>query len=170
MFNAIELTADEAVLEKQVHWDDPDSMNLEAMGQLAESLIGRKAIRPVRHDYFIKPEMFIGGHGKKSHADVFAEKGITGKALFRNPSFAKYLRYFIFGPDLPDDTIQGFQQIIDDDEGTSGELLNQITAFVRSEVRQKSLNGRHEEFFKLAHELEKPEWADDVRKAAMSIR
>jgi hypothetical protein len=169
MFNAVELTDEEKALEQQVRWEEPDSINLEAMGKLAESLFGRKAVSPVRLDYFTKPEMNIGGH-RKSRAEVFEDNGTTVKAIFRHGNFARHLRYFIFGPNLPDDTIQGFRKIIGDDEGTSGELLNQITAFVRSEVRQKRLSGRHEEFFKLAHELEKPEWAEPVRSAAMSVR
>lgn len=171
MFNAVELTDEEKALEQEVHWDDPDSMNLEAMGQLTESLLRRKAVPSVRLDYFTKPEMNIGGHGK-SRAEVFEGNGTKGKEIFRHGNFARYLRYFIYGPDLPGDTIQGFQKIIDDDLGTYGMVLDQLTSFVRNEVRRKRLD-RHdaaEEFFKLAHEIGKPELAEAVRSAAMNVR
>lgn len=169
MFNAVELTDAEKVLEQKVRWDDPDSTNLEAMGQLAESLLHRKAIPAVRLDYFMKPEMNIGGHGK-SRKQVFEGNGTTGEKILRHGNFARHLRYFIYGPRLPDDTIEGFRKIIAEDKGTSGEALNQLTAFVRTEVRQKRLDQRHEEFFKLVHELEKPELAEAIRSAAMNVR
>lgn len=180
MFNAIQLTDEEKALARDVQWNMAVLVTedfvartaaLEQMGRLTESLLRRKAIPTVRLDFFAKPKMNVGGHGK-SRAEVFERNGTHGKEAFRHPHFAQYLRYFIFGPDLPEVTIAGFQKIVDDGLGTSGMVLEQLAAFVRSEIRQKRLDRRQaaEEFFKLAHEIGRPDLAENVRSAAMSVR
>ncbi len=144
---------------------------LEKMGQLAESLLRRGAIPAVRLAYFTDADMNVGGRGK-SRKQVFEGNGTKGAAIFRHAHFMEYLRYFIYGPDLPEPTVRGFCKIVEDDAGTSGMLLSQITAFVRKEVRERRLDRRHAaaEFFKLANEVGKPEMAETVRHAAMSVR
>ena len=129
----------------------------ENMGQLAESLLGRSAVPSQRIKYLTDPEMFIGGYGK-SRKDVFERNGIVGREIFHHPDFMKYLTYFMNGPDLPEETIDGFCRIIEEDRGTSGEVLDQIMAYVRKEIRERHLS-KHvvaEEFFKLAYEIDAP--------------
>ena len=143
----------------------------EAMGELTELLLARKAIPTHRVEYLTDPNMFVGGYGK-SRQSVFEKNGVTGTNIFRSSDFMKYLRYFIHGPDLPKPTIDGFCKIIEEDRGTSGEVLDQITAFVRKEVREKGLS-KHtaaEEFFKLAYEIDKANLAEAVRSAALQTR
>lgn len=53
------------------------------------------------------------GHKADLHLEVFQSNLTAGQNVFRQPHFAAYLRYFISGPDLPDDTIEGFRAIID---------------------------------------------------------
>jgi hypothetical protein len=156
-------------LEKKDHAAQVDV--LEKMGQLAELLLARQAISTVRLDYFTKPQMNIGGSGK-SRKQVIEKNGTSGREILRHHDFMKYLRYFINGPDLPKETIRGFCKISEDDVGTSGVVLNQIRSYVRKEVRDKSLSVSHaaEEFFKLAHEINRPEWAESVRAASKEVR
>ncbi len=174
----VKLTAEEQALFDAICWDldelgkkDDRIDHLEKMGELAEALLERDAIPKVRVAYFADPEMNVGGYGK-SREQVFEKNGTSGRDILRHPHFMAYLRYFIYGPDLPKDTIRGFCKIIEDDAGTSGMVLDQIRALVRKEVRDKGLNPGHaaDEFFKLAHEINKPNLAESARSAAMSAR
>lgn len=176
----VELNAEERALYDSICWDLDELSrkdygervnHLERMGQLAESLLERAAIPRVRVAYFTDPAMSVGGHGT-SRKEVFERNGTSGRDIFRHPHFTGYLRYFIHGPDLPKATIHGFCEIIEDDAGTSGEVLDQVRAFVRKEVRDRGLTpGRAaDEFFKLAHEIDKPDLAESVRAAAKQVR
>ncbi|MCI0642562.1 MAG: hypothetical protein L0Y70_26080 [Gemmataceae bacterium] len=172
----VKLSKKEQALENEICWDmveltkrDDRLDHLEKMGELAELLFERNAIPKVRLAYFTDPKMNVGGHGK-SRKQVFEQNGTSGRDLRRHPHYMAYLRYFIYGPDLPKETIRGFCKIIEDDAGTSGMVLKQIRAFVRKEVRDKKLDAGHaaDEFFKLAHEIDKASLAESVRSAAKS--
>lgn len=176
----VKLNAEEQMLFDSICWelDELDRKDydervecLEKLGQLAESLLDRKAIPKVRLDWFIEPKMNAGVRGK-SRKQVFEKNGTSGKDILRHSRFMAHLRYFIDGPDLPEDTIRDFCKIIDDDAGTSGMVLDRITAFVRKEVRDRALAPGYaaEEFFKLAYEIGKPDLAENVRAAAKSVR
>ena len=174
----VALNADEQVLFDFLHWnalelsrrDDRDE-HYKKMGELAESLIGRKAIPEVRLTYFTDPDMNAGGRGK-SRQQVFEQNGTSGWSILRHPHFMAHLRYFILGPDLPKPVIEGFCKVIEDDAGTSGMVLNQIKAFVRKAVQDRELDRNHaaEEFYKLAHEIDRGDLAENVRSAAKSVR
>jgi len=47
----------------------------------------------------LDPAYFVCGHGL-SHLQVFEKNGTRGDDVFRHPHFVKYLRYFLYGPDL----------------------------------------------------------------------
>jgi hypothetical protein len=174
----VRLTDEEQALFEGICWDlnklarmDDRIDHLERIAELAESLFKRNAIPEVRVAYFMDPSMNVGGHGKLRQ-EVFEKNGTSGRDILRHPHFMDYLRYFIYGPDLPASTIRGFFQIIEDDVGTSGMVLDQIRAYVRKEVRDKQLNPGHaaDEFFKLAHEIGEPTLAESVRSAAKNVR
>ena len=176
--HAVTLTHEEQALFDGICWDIRELKesadrrdHLKRMQQLAESLLARNAIPAVRLAFFTDPEMNIRGHGK-SHEDVFETHGTCGAEILGHPHFMPYLRYFILGPALPDETIRAFCRIIEDDVGTSGELLDQLTACVRKEVRDNGLSpgAAADEFFKLAHELGEPTLARSVRAAALAAR
>ena len=179
--NAIEnvpLNAGEEALFKSICWNldelakrDDRRSHFEKLGELAESLLKRGAISEVRLAFFFNAEMNIGGYGK-SRREVFEKTGVKDRDILRHHDFMKYLRYFIFGPDLPKSTIDGFCKIIEEDVGTSGMVLMEIREYVRKEVRDKRLKGSDvaDEFFKLAHEIGSPSLAEPVRSAAMSVR
>jgi hypothetical protein len=126
----------------------------DAAAPLARSLLARGAIPEVRIRYFCDPKLNIGGHGK-SRKQVFEANGTSGEAILRDGNFLKYLKYFLFGPDLPDPTINEFIKIVEDDLGSSGEVREQLRRFVRAETRRlpsQRAQDFAEEFFKLALE------------------
>lgn len=167
LFDAISWKSDR--LARTDHTAELES--LEKMGQLTESLLKRDAVPHVRLKWFADPEMNSAGRNS-SIKQVFEKNGTKGKAIYRHPHFEKVLWYFIHGPKLPSDTIEAFCSIIEDDAGTSGMVLNQVKAFVRKEVRDKGLDRKSaaDEFYKLAHEIDEPQWAELARSAAMSVR
>ena len=177
MIKTVKLNKNEHALYDSICWDLDELIrkndavdHLNRVGQLAESLLKRKAIPQHRVDYFFKPGMALGLYGK-SPQQVFEKNGTSGTATLRHHDFMHHLRYFIFGPDLPKQTITGFCKIIEDDEGTSGMVLDQICRFVRKEVSDKNLGpDAATEFSKLAYEIERPDLARPVRSAAMQVR
>lgn len=171
----IELTPEEQQLFDSLEWNtDVFSRKehserlaiLESQHKLTMSLLERDAVPDIRVRFFTDAEMNIGGSGK-SRKQVFESHGTTGDDITRHPHFGPHLWYFIHGPKLPQTTIEGFCKIVEEDAGTSGDLLDAITKFVRSEVRSKGLDYKApDEFTKLAFELDKPNLAENVRSAA----
>jgi len=167
----VKLNQREEVLAKAIDWNDPDKASMEKVSELAARLLKREAIPESRLRYFTDPGMNIGGRGK-SRIQVFAANGTTGEDIYRHPHFLAYLKYFVFGPDLPAETIQSFCKILNDDLGTTGMMLEDLAGFVRKEVRQKNFdrNQAAEEFFKLCHEVGEAQFAQSVRSAAKQAR
>jgi hypothetical protein len=158
----IQLTPEEDELFKTINFDlsqndwDARTACLEAAGGLTESLLKREAIPEIRRRYLTDAELNIGSHGK-ARIQGFTAHGLGQRETFRHGNFLKNLCYFIYGPDLPCATVEGFTKIIDDDAGTSGEVLDQLCRFTRAEVRRGLPVERYkvpEEFFKLALECE----------------
>lgn len=155
----ITLTPYEIELYRRIVFDGPIpheryEENSQATAALAKSLLGRKAIPDIRLRYFTDPDLNIGS--RKSRLEQLRERVVDADIL-GHPSFRKYLKYFIIGPDLPDRTIDGFVRVLNDSLGTSGEILDQLCKFARAETRGLTLQQRHkamEEFFKLALECE----------------
>ena len=153
----VELTAEEQILFDEIDWSLSGShescrRTCEAGAQLAGALFKRKAIPEIRLRYLTDPLFNVGSRGK-SRRQGFERNGVQGRAMLEYPNFLKYLRYFLFGPDLPADTVNRFRQVLIDDIGTSGMVLDSLCRCARTETRH--LAGEHnvpEEFFKLALE------------------
>ena len=142
----------------------------DAMLKLMRSLLKREAIPEARLKFFSDPTFFIGGHGC-SHLHVFERNGTRGDAIFRHPNFVKYLRYFVFGPDLPKPAIQALQQKIIrcGEPFTSGDSIT-VGDFARQLTRSHGLEagGAAEEFYKLA--LDCGLDADDARSVRDAVK
>jgi len=171
---AVELTDEESKLNEQIPYSPDPSGNwtqiANAMESLFKSLIERNAIPEIRLRIFTDPK--YAETRNKSPKQIFESNGTCGDEIYRHPHFIKHLRYFINGPDLPEAVINGFCKILNDDAGTSGEILDQLHRFVRSCVREYGLD-RHSaasNFFKLAIELEIDHDPYGIRTAAMSTR
>ncbi len=141
-----------------------------AAAPLTKSLLKRQAIPPVRLEYFTDPDRNVGS--KRSHREIFEANGTRGDQIFEHGHFLPYLKYFIFGPDLPQATIAGFCAIANDGLLTTSMQLDQLRAYVRREVRERGLDRRHaaEEFYKLACECDLERLARSVREAALQAR
>ncbi|HEY7354587.1 MAG TPA: hypothetical protein VH596_17595 [Terriglobales bacterium] len=129
----IELTAEEVALRQQMEAEFSSGSRYSGAAAcfLLKSLQARGAIPEARIRDFTEP--FPGGRGK-SHQDVFVQNGCRGEAIFEQPHFVKYLRYFIDGPALPFSTIEGFRKILIEDSGTTGMVMDQLCKFVRAET------------------------------------
>lgn len=161
----IEFTAEEQTLLEQISFTDHDHQTLrkscQAAGKLSEILIKRHAIPEIRMEYFINPKYNIGKN--KSRKEIFEGNGTKGSDILYHGNFLKYLRYFIFGPDLPSTLIDEFCTKIDEDD---------LPAIARKLVRKYGLNSREasEEFYKLCLECNL-EWEScSVRDSVRSVR
>lgn len=150
----IALTAEETALCQQMEaeFSRGNLYSGQAARSLLKSLHSRAAIPQARIRDFTEP--FSGGRGK-SHKDVFESNGCRGDAIAEHPHFVKYLRYFMNGPALPVETIEGFREIIIEDSGTSSTVMDQLCKFVRVESRRLKLDRdvAREEFWRLAQEV-----------------
>jgi len=157
---AIELTRDERRLASLIDFEPTSAKHQhgswqvvgDAMLGLMQSLLKRKAIPEPRIRFFWDPEFFIGGHGR-SRLQMLQENGVRGDDIFRDPNFAKYLRYFLYGPDLPRSVTDAFQQkVIDCGSPFTGSDALEVAQFARQLSRSHSLLSGEaaEEFYKLA--------------------
>jgi hypothetical protein len=150
----IELTPGEAALrqEMEAEFSRGSSYSGKAARSLLKSLQNRETIPQARVRDFTEP--FPGGRGK-SHKDVFEKNGCREDAIAEHPHFVSYLRYFMNGPALPADTIEGFRKIMIEDSGTSNMVMDQLCKFVRAETRRLKLERdvAREEFWRLAQEV-----------------
>lgn len=160
--NSIDLTSEERALTAQIDFNPASSERHqpeywkgvgEAAYRLMKSLVARKAIPEVRRKFFTEPDFNVGGRGR-SHADIFEGNGTRGDAIFRHPHFLKYLRYFLYGPDLPPEVITAFRKKIADSAFITSSDIIPLGAFARKLTRANRLDGGDaaEEFFKLALE------------------
>lgn len=178
----IDLAPKEAALAGRIDFD-PDPLGLgerfihvirqscAAAPKLAKSLLARRAIPELRLDYFTDPR--FNTRTKMSRQEVFERNGTRGEAILEHPNFLPYLRYFIYGPNLPTAVIEGFCRIVREDRGTSGMVLDQLHRYVRKEIRERPLNrlDAAEEFFKLALECDLDlSRARGIRTAALQTR
>jgi len=178
MHLAIELTAEERALLERIKFDPSDIANPDehhangdAVVALMKSLNGRKAIPEHRVRYFSDPSFYVGGHGK-SHQQIFEKNGCRGDDILRHAHFLPYLRYMLFGADLPQNAINAFASAVADcGQITSGDAIILSTAakdIARANYRDKRAA---EEFFKLALDAGlEPDVARYVRDAVGTVR
>jgi hypothetical protein len=142
----IELSAEEHTLLDQISFTNFDQEILQkscqASGKLLKLLHDRGAVPEIRIEYFTNPNHY---NGKKSHKEEFESNGTKGSNIYYHGNFLKYLKYFIYGPDLPDNLMDEFCKEIDDDD---------LRAVARRLVRKYNLDSQKvfEEFYKLCIE------------------
>ena len=132
--------------------------NSDKVVDLVDSLLGRGAISEARMRYWSDPE-YCTAPGRSSRAQIFAGKGRTSEEVYRNVRFLPYLRYFLFGCELPDSAIEEFESGLTD-EGITPEWLT---------------SGDHEPMWKMArkltrkHEMEKRWAAEEFLKLCLDM-
>lgn len=157
MHLAIELTTEEKAILGRIKFDPADIANPDehrangdAVIALMRSLDARHSIPTHRIRYFTDPALNIGGHGR-SHQQIFEKNGCSGEAIMRHAHFLPYLRYMLFGADLPQTAIAAFATAVAEcGQITSGDaqiLTDAAKRIARSHHRDKR---SAEEFYKLA--------------------
>src|SRR5260370_327497 len=157
---AIEIPERERVLASDIDFNpepgpykaDSWRPTADAMEELMHSLLERNAIPLARRKYFSDPEYFVGGHGR-SRLQTFEKNGTRGNEIFRHCNFLKYLRYFLYGPDLPKPAIAAFQKkVIACGSPFTGSDSLEVAVFARGLTRSHALDthAAPEEFYKLA--------------------
>ncbi len=175
----VELTDEESQLYDRIlsaeirHGRSSDDWSeiADSMETLVELLSSRKAIPEVRIQLFVDPK--LAESGAMSRQQVFESNETSGSDIIRHPNFVKYLRHFIEGPKLPKPVMQGLCDILNEDRGTSGMLIEQTRKFVRDSIRNNGLDRGYAatEFFRLGIEIGMSESsARSLRDAAMSVR
>lgn len=122
---------------------------------LLKSLNKRGAIPEVRLKYWDDPDYNTDHRFKVSNKGLFERNGCMGQDIYTDPHFLPYLRYFLFGAELPDSVIVEFEKKVGNPNWlTSGDILP-IGKFARKLVRQHDLDRRRapEEFFKLCLDM-----------------
>lgn len=131
---------------------------------LLKGLEARGALPEIRLRYFKDPDLNVGGHG--SSREGWMERNGCGDDLWAHPSFIKYLKYFVEGPELPSAVIASFQEAASAPFREWGDLHSLVRKEAAA-VRFTSAPSVGEEFFKLALECDLPEYeARQLRDAA----
>lgn len=156
----IDLTEEETKIFTTIEFDPGEidfnnaSKNGEAVLKLVGMLAKRDALPPVRAKFWTDPKYQIG-RLKCSHKGVFERNGCTGAEIYKHPHFLPYLRYFLFGADLPLTVIAEFEKKVGNPRWVTSSDVVPLGAFARSLARKHSLNKHNaaDEFFKLALDL-----------------
>lgn len=160
----IELTADEAALlaktDLQVMHRSHDeghaayNANKSPILALLKSLSDRQAVPQERRNYWNVPA-YNAGRVQASRKGVFERNGTRGEDIYIHPHFIPYLRYFLFGPELPDEVISEFEAGVGNPAWvTSGDIVP-IGKLARDLTRRHELDksSAADEFFKLCLDM-----------------
>jgi hypothetical protein len=110
---AIGLTPEEQAIVEQMTFDQgtlttkTGVRNGELACRLMKMLLARDAIPAQRLRYFDDPD-YRSGATKGSRQQLFERNKTTGDDIYRHANFLDYMRYFIFGTDLPPSIIDQF--------------------------------------------------------------
>ena len=161
---AIDLTENEQALVDKIDlrlrhasWEEGHAAynnNKKPICDLLKSLSKRNGIPRERLNYWNDPN-YQSGRIKASHKGLFERNGCTGEDIYEHPHFIKHLRYFLFGPDLPEEVMAAFENEAPNPKWvTSGDIVP-IGKLARRLVRERGLEKHHaaEEFFKLGLDL-----------------
>lgn len=128
--------------------------NAQPVLSLLQSLHERSAIPHERLSYWNDPS-YNQGRIKASRKGFFERNGCKGADIYTHPHFIRFLRYFLFGAELPDDVISAFEDKVDNPEWVTSSDVLPIGKFARDLVRQHNLDKTDapEEFFKLCLDM-----------------
>jgi hypothetical protein len=171
----VELTKEETELLSKISFGHNDHevirKSCAAAAPLAKSILSRRAVPEIRLRYFTDAEFNIGS--KKSRKAIFESKGTIGENILNHGHFLPYLRYFIFGPNLPQQAIASFCAQAYSSGYVSGGDVEALRKEARTLTRHHNLvpKDASEEFFKLALECGmEVSYARSIRDAVRAIR
>jgi hypothetical protein len=175
---AIALTPEESELLSGIQLDpfaipNPEALrqNGDRVGKLLDSLKARRGIPEHRISWYTDPDYNVGGRGASKY-DRFTA-GHADNVPY-HPNFLKVLRYFLYGPDLPEGIIAAFREEVESygQPFTSGDITP-LSKFARKLAKESRLAGptNAEEFYKLALECGvSAMYAQLVRKNVLEVR
>ena len=149
--------------------------NEQSVLALMESLMGRDAIPEVRLKYWEDPECRTNRRYKSSYKEQFEEHNRTDQCIYAHLGFLPFLRYFLFGPDLPKEVISSFEMKVESLGWITSGDVEPICKHARLLSRRFNLKDRSvpKEFYKLCREIDF-DYArivmENVKKAQRSLR
>lgn len=136
---------------------------------LMHSLCAREAIPPVRLRWLEDPLLSLGA--RKSVRQVFESNGCFGDCIYAHPHFLPFLRYFVYGPDLPPEAIDRFCAHISGFTSFCADDLPDLHRITRKDIRRSGLDPHMvaAEYWKLALECRMDDFCarsvrDDIRR------
>jgi hypothetical protein len=128
--------------------------NAEPILALLESLSERSAIPKERLKYWTE-QRYNPGRIKASRKELFERNGCRGTEIYTHPHFVRYLRYFLFGAELPDNVVTSFEAKVGNPQWVTSSDIVPIGKCARDLTRRHNLNRAHapEEFFKLCIDM-----------------
>jgi hypothetical protein len=128
--------------------------NVQPILALLKSLSTRNAVPKERVNFWNDPR-YQKSRVKASHKGLFERNGCTGADIYTHPHFIPYLRYFLFGADLPDAVISAFEAKVGNPQWVSSSDIVPIGKFARDLTRQHHLDTADapDEFFKLCLDM-----------------
>ena len=172
----IELTAEEETLLSTIEFEalklesgQPARDNAERAAQLATFLIDRKAIPEIREKVY-SDEGYTTGHGP-SAAEQFRRHDNTHEETIRHPHFLPWLRYFIFGPKLPETMIREFEILLSELGSLTSGDGPALKNFIRNQIKHHRLEkSKSDEVYKLILEFKDDTYlAKSLRAHARTI-
>lgn len=154
----IVLTEEEEALASEIEFD-PGKIrdhqdwlkNSEIAYNLARSILLRRAVPDHRLRYFNDPAYHPGGRNK-SRRDNWHANGNSDAEILRSNNFLPFLRYFIYGPDMPAALIAEYKARVDAcGMVTSGDIVP-LGKFARELWRRYGKRYDAEDFHQLALE------------------
>jgi len=129
--------------------------NMQPILALLKSLGERAAVPDERLKFWNDPRYHFG-RIKASHKGLFERNGCTGADIYTHPNFIPYLRYFLFGADLPDEVILAFEVKVGNPQWISSSDVVPLGKFARDLTRQYRLDVAvaPKEFFKLCLDMD----------------
>jgi hypothetical protein len=124
---------------------------MQAGKELTHSLLDRNAIPQHRIRFFTDPAYSID---RRSSVKQRFERNTND--VYGHPDFLKYLHYFVFGPSLPVQVIQKFEDEVRACGNVTSGDTGPLTNLARTLRKQHGLDPRDaaEEFYKLCLEFE----------------
>lgn len=155
----IELTADEKAALGSIKLDasalengEPARKNCAEASRLTKSLLARETIPKIRLSIFCD-DNYATVRGK-SPRRRFLENCASDDEIFLHPHFLDWLRYFIYGPSLPDSFTSEFSAKVDSLGSITSGDHETLRHFVRSLVKEhRLLKSDVDEIYKLALEV-----------------
>lgn len=140
---------------------------------LVKSLAKRDAVPEIRLKFWSDPEYRTNRRIKSAPKGTFERNGCTGDDIYIHLHFLPYLRYFLFGADLPDEVISRFERQVGNPAWVTSGDIDPMGKCARALIREFELDRYRapEEFYKLCLDIGLERWvARIVMDSAKRVR